>query len=569
MMSRSVRSLSWGGVTTPRRPAPGSVRWATGARRTWLLLVAAAVLPLLLLGGWAGSLSAERTRANTRALARDTVALVAQRVTAELTAQLDLAQALAASTALDDGNLDAFRIEANRLEDLHPRWQAIMLSTPAGAEQVNLPQQGAKPPRPAADPSFWSVLQTRLPTVGGIEPTDTAPNARLVTLQVPVIRQGNLRYVLTVAMAPDAIGSILNQAGAPANWVGVVVDASGHILARTSAEDEPLGHLASPSLMDAIAHQAADFHISYTLKGLQVETVARVLPGTGGWTVAFGIPARTLQEPVRRALALLTAACLVSLALSAALAALVTRDMSQRREDERRRAELAMRRQAERDRLDLLRRLAQTQEDERRRISRDLHDQVGQTVTGLSLSLKALERDGDLSPARMQSLQAMVVSISRDIHQAAVALRPSVLDDLGLVRALQALAATSAEVSGLRIDVQAVGFESRLSSELETVIYRLVQEALTNILKHAGAHAVSILLDHASDQIRVIVEDDGIGFDVDGRTGRNDTSHLGLSSMRERLTLVRGEMTIESTPGAGTALFIVLPVVTKTEEAQS
>jgi len=231
--------------------------------------------------------------------------------------------------------------------------------------------------------------------------------------------------------------------------------------------------------------------------------------------------------------------------------------------------DITARRQAEHDRLDLLRRLAQAQEDERRRISRDLHDQVGQTVTGLSLSLKALERDGDLSPGRMQSLQAMVVSISRDIHQAAAALRPSVLDDLGLVRAVQALATNIAEVSGLRIDVQATGFESRLSSELETVIYRLVQEALTNILKHAHAHAVSILLNHAAGRVRVIVEDDGVGFDVDGRTGGNDASHLGLSSMRERLALVGGTMTIESTQGAGTTLFILLPVAAKTRETRS
>jgi len=95
-------------------------------------------------------------------------------LTAELTAQLNLAQALAASTALDAGNLDAFRIEANRIEALHPLWQAMALSSPAGAEQVNLPQSGGHPPSPSADPSFWRVLQTRLPTVGGIGPASTA-----------------------------------------------------------------------------------------------------------------------------------------------------------------------------------------------------------------------------------------------------------------------------------------------------------------------------------------------------------------------------------------------------------
>jgi signal transduction histidine kinase len=230
--------------------------------------------------------------------------------------------------------------------------------------------------------------------------------------------------------------------------------------------------------------------------------------------------------------------------------------------------DITPRRRGEAERIDLLRRLAQAQEDERRRISRDLHDQIGQTVTGLSLSLKALERDGAMTPSRMTSLQAMVAAISRDIHQAAVALRPSVLDDLGLVRALQALAASSAEASGMRIDVQAVGLTTRLSSEIETVIYRLVQEALTNVMKHAEASAVSILLDRGTEQIRVIVEDDGVGFDVEWRTGRNDTAHLGLSSMRERLALIGGSMTIESARGSGTTLFIQLPVAQHQPEAR-
>jgi signal transduction histidine kinase len=201
------------------------------------------------------------------------------------------------------------------------------------------------------------------------------------------------------------------------------------------------------------------------------------------------------------------------------------------------------------------------QENERQRISRDLHDQVGQTVIGLSLGLKALEREGGESPVRIHSLHALVAEISRDIHRVAADLRPSALDDLGLLRALQGLAANCAEVSGLMIDVQAVASDSRLSSEVETVIYRSVQEALTNVIKHADAHAVSVLLERSNDQLRVIIDDDGTGFDVDDQVHGTGAPHLGLSGMRERLTLVGGSMAIESVPGSGTTLFIQIPAI--------
>lgn len=662
--------------------------WVAGANRTWLLLLAAAVLPLLLFGGLAGSFSAERTRANTYGLAADKVERVARRISSALTAQIDLAQALASSTSLDDGDLISFRIEAMRLRRLHPLWHAVELSTPEGAELLHLLRPPGQTPATNADmASFRQVLVTHSPAVGGMGPVGGVSALRLVTLRVPVLRQGGLRYVLSIAMAPDSIGTILNTAGAPQNWVGVVIDASGHILARTRSEGEQLGQLGSVPLRNAVASGQNDFHIGYTLEGLQVDTVTRVLQQTGGWAVAFGIPTAILRRPVHRALLILGAAGCAGLLLATALAALVTRDMTQRREDELARAErrlqaseqrralaieaaelgswrwditpdrfdssdrcrsmldlpwseiigdarswteamtavhpqdrdaldeavrkclteggtleaefrvrhaagaarwiratgrvldgvdrqprslqgvmddVTAQKQAESDRRDLRRRLALAQEDERKRISRELHDQVGQTVTGLSLAMKALEAEAGISPARMQSLQRLVTEIGRDIHRAAADLRPSALDDLGLQRALQALAASVAERLGIRIDVQAIGYPACVSSEIETVIYRVVQEALNNVAKHASASAVSILVERGADRLRVIVEDDGIGFDTEQAGSGGGGPHLGLSGIRERLALVGGSMTIETMTGGpesdqGTTLFIEVP----------
>jgi signal transduction histidine kinase len=238
---------------------------------------------------------------------------------------------------------------------------------------------------------------------------------------------------------------------------------------------------------------------------------------------------------------------------------------------------------AERERLEMSRRLSDVQEAEQRRIARELHDQVGQTVTGLSLGLKALEQSMDLLPSMKRAkatasgaalfeqirwLQRLAGEIGRDIHRAAADLRPTALDDLGLPGAVAALAADWSERYGISADVQSIaGDEGRLPGETETVAYRVVQEALTNVLKHAEARYVSIVLERRPHGLRMVIEDDGVGFDADtvarggdpagGSAGRR---RLGLSLMRERLAGVGGTLATESAPGAGTSLFVHIPL---------
>jgi signal transduction histidine kinase len=229
-----------------------------------------------------------------------------------------------------------------------------------------------------------------------------------------------------------------------------------------------------------------------------------------------------------------------------------------------------MRAEAERRRL--LRRLAEAQENEQRRIARELHDQVGQTVTGLSLGLKRLERSveqgagGDTLMEQVRQLASLTSEIGRDIHRAAADLRPTALDDLGLVRALDALASDWTDRFGVAVDVHVVGGSERLGDEVETVIYRIVQEALTNVAKHSSARNVSILVERQREMLRLVIEDDGVGFDPDAAEGtdadqgiRQVRPRLGLSGIQERLALINGSMSIESAPGAGTTLFIKIP----------
>ena len=309
-----------GGVVS--RVFQAVVSWLGEGGRTFVRLAIAALLPLLIFGILAGLLAAERTsRASTRSLAVQLATRSAERISLELNAQIDLSEALAASTALDRGDFDAFRTEAGRLTTLHPLWQGIEVTDAAGKPLFSTSGPAEARLGAASDrTSFQEVLKTDRPSVGGLGPAGLGPPA--ATLRVPVLRGGVLRYILSLAVVPDAIGAILDTAGAPPGWLGVVVDANGHILARTGDPNEKPGELASLGLLDAIAPGRMGFHGGITRGGLRVETVTRSLPRTGGWMVAFGVPVTVLQHPVRHALLVLAAIGCGSLALAAGLASL-------------------------------------------------------------------------------------------------------------------------------------------------------------------------------------------------------------------------------------------------------
>jgi signal transduction histidine kinase len=207
---------------------------------------------------------------------------------------------------------------------------------------------------------------------------------------------------------------------------------------------------------------------------------------------------------------------------------------------------------------DALRRVVSAQEQERRRLARELHDETGQALTSILLGLRTVEEAGGEQEVRaaVAEVRELVRSTLQDVRRLAVELRPTALDDFGLVAALERLTESFTEQTGI-----AVGFESllpaaRLTPEIETALYRIVQESLTNIVKHAQAHNVSIVLGRKSDAVSVIVEDDGVGFDPD----RPREGGLGLIGMRERVSLIGGRLTIESRPGAGTTFVAEVPV---------
>jgi signal transduction histidine kinase len=207
---------------------------------------------------------------------------------------------------------------------------------------------------------------------------------------------------------------------------------------------------------------------------------------------------------------------------------------------------------------DSLRRVVSGQELERQRLARELHDETGQALTSILLGLKAVEQaaDPDEMRAAADGLRELVVATLQDVRRLAVELRPKALDDFGLVAALERLVQTFSEATDIDVELAASLGEERLEAEVETTLYRIVQEALTNVVKHARARKVSILLIRRGRGATVLIEDDGEGFDpTSTREGG-----LGLLGMRERLALVDGRLTVESAPGSGTTLAAEVPV---------
>jgi PAS domain S-box-containing protein len=227
------------------------------------------------------------------------------------------------------------------------------------------------------------------------------------------------------------------------------------------------------------------------------------------------------------------------------------------------RVEMAKRQRVEQERTQLLTRLVLAREDERRRIARELHDQLGQQLTALRLTLETLKAQSvERSDLRVQveTLEELARQLDEDIAFRVWELRPTVLQDLGLQAALTNYVRRWSQHFGIRAQLHTgQSTDERLTSETETMMYRLGQEALNNVAKHARADHVDVVLERSADHLSLIIEDNGVGFDA--ANARTVGRGLGLIGMHERAGLVGAELQIESTPGRGTTVIVRAPAV--------
>jgi len=217
--------------------------------------------------------------------------------------------------------------------------------------------------------------------------------------------------------------------------------------------------------------------------------------------------------------------------------------------------------QAARARMQTLsRRLVQVQEAERRTIARELHDEAGQSLTSLLYGLRVLERDQAGNPeasARAAELTRTAESVLESLHGLAANLRPASLEHLGLEAAIRQHLAGIGSSTGLQVRFKAHGLGgARLPSTVEIALYRIVQEALTNVVRHARATSVDVLAERREGRLVLVVEDNGAGFDTAQAAG---SEQLGLLGMKERAEAVGGTLTVESAPSVGTTVVADVP----------
>jgi signal transduction histidine kinase len=213
----------------------------------------------------------------------------------------------------------------------------------------------------------------------------------------------------------------------------------------------------------------------------------------------------------------------------------------------------------------LANRLTEIQEAERKQLARDLHDQLGQILTAISINLTAI--NDELPPEcasrvseRLAEASALTAQTLEQVRELSLNLRPPMLDDLGLTPTLRWYVKQYANRLTIETKFEALGLEERLSPELETALYRVVQEALTNVAKHAQASRVQLRLERKGGTIVACIEDNGQGFDVAKVIGRKGAVNgMGLLGMRERITLLGGRLNIRSRPGHGTQLLVEVP----------
>jgi two-component system sensor histidine kinase UhpB len=204
------------------------------------------------------------------------------------------------------------------------------------------------------------------------------------------------------------------------------------------------------------------------------------------------------------------------------------------------------------------------QEEERGRISRDLHDGIGQLLTALKIQLELLEREASSISAltsRVAGARELADAALEEVRQLSHVLRPQMLDDLGLEPTLRWLARTFQKRTGIAVELHIEGTERRDDADLETLVYRIVQEALTNVARHSGAERATVALRREPERLRVRIEDRGSGFAPEPllSTGDDDRG-FGLRAMRDRVEFVSGRFSIRSAPGKGTVVEADVPL---------
>jgi signal transduction histidine kinase len=500
-------------------------------------------------------------------------------------------------------------LQSSDLNDFHARAKqefggmTVVLSNAAGQEIVNtdMPYGEALPrnPDPETIPDLARDPLTQRPTI---------------TISVPVTRDSRIVYVLSLDIS-STLPWILGELDLPDGWVAGIFDRQGVILARARDSDRYVGSLALPDFLERMRSRDEGWVPGTSREGVPVFN-AFAHTRSGGWTINVGIPTDILLAPVRQTTRMLLWLGAATLALAIGLAVLIGRRIAGpivglvpiaeavgRGEpaephvsgltevnivvralsdaSERLRLTAAGREAATRalteseqmyralaedlariddERTALLTGVVVAQEDERKRIARELHDSFAQYLTALRLKLNQLEQSGDQRPGVLGEFRDMIASLGQAVNRMAWELRPVALDELGLRSAIEHYLEEWGEMARLQVDVEIDLGLGVMPPAIEATLFRVLQEATTNVSRHADATRVGVVLEVKDGQARLIVEDNGRGFPAaEWQAPETARRRFGLHGMRERVALVHGRLDVESSP-AGTTVFVTIPL---------
>jgi signal transduction histidine kinase len=553
-------------------------------------LILVIVAPMLAFSGFLLLRSASHEEDFMAATVRERARAAAAAIDHELGSLRTRLFMLAASYSLQMDDLPAFRAQA--VAAVKQDGLSLVLVDPFGQEIVNTrAPANAELPRTTDEEAIRRAAETGLPDISDLT-RDPVTNEMVVALNVPVFRDGRLVYLLSLNIMP-MLPRMVADLHFPDGWLVNVADRAGYTIARSLDADKYVGRLGRPEILARLHAVDAGWMPLISRDGIPINNAFAHVPFSG-WIVSVGFPDNVLYAPVRRLMWILILAGSAALASALLLGVLIGRRIAHafsilvadaevvgagesikphttgiyeadavvrslcKTSDKLQQGALLQ--------AQLLDRTVTAQEVERKRIARELHDSLGQYLTALRLGLGEFTPLCAASPAMRQKLcklRDLAGEIGRELSRIAWELRPRALDDLGLHRAVVQHLEEWADRSKVHVDLEVrLDDKGRLPQQVETAVFRVLQEAVTNVVKHSGADRVAVILEATASELRLIVEDNGRGFDAglqadDMALG---IGHLGLLGVRERVALAGGALEVESSPQAGTTVYARIPL---------
>lgn len=499
-------------------------------------------------------------------------------------------QLLATSEHLDNNNLNAFHGQALKALSVRPAWDAIVLLDLSGQQLVNTRVRfGTMLPRSNIPEVIDAIVSSGQARVSNLF-NGSFGKPSIIAVGVPVMRNGKMKHVLTASALPAFLDRILTEQQPTFDSSTLLIDERKALLAHNGNRRKFVGPTTMTALSDQAHKEAAGYFHSDQING-SLSGVGYHLSSFTRWTVGVALPLAVLEAPMRQSIYYTVAGGLALLILAITGAAIAARQIAAPISALALSAEAlgrghmpplarssvteiatvthalvgaAHRRRHAQDRLahaktelrQLSHRLVAAQEMERHDIARELHDEIGSLLTSLKILIRLKHASAG------ERAQELVDEMLTRVRSLAQSLRPPMLDDLGLLPTLNWHITEFRARTDIIVELQHDGVQRRFAPATEIAVYRIFQEALTNVARHAHAKVVRAWFENLEGAIHLAIHDNGVGFDTAATFAHSSGS--GLSGMRERVAALGGTITIQSKPNWGTRVEVEIPI-TETE----